>query len=444
MAPSHHRRSSPRGAVIIVVLWALAIAGIVTSAVQLFSFRQAALGQETLGRVQARWAARAGFEDTLTVFADHTERPAAGDAKLMFLDLEAVSSGDTFNATYDIRHQVDGRDVKGPLDEQSRMNINLLSPSSLMALDNVTIDIVDALRDWTDTDDQVSIFGVEADWYLSKVPPYQPRNSPLRSTLELELVAGFAPEDSRGEDWNLNNRLDPGENDGNVSLPPDDRDGQLDYGWIGSITTSTFGRGGATQSGLPRIRISKSTPEEIAERIGVNEAQAQAIINFAGGANARLDALYTQPLSGTAGTPQQEAQGAPAALTDEQIIAVQNELSIAALYDRQPGKININTVSADLLRRIFELREMDESLVDELIYLRDSRANGIADVMDFRRIPDLSDQDYAALVQLFCTTSNVFTISSRGRSWATGLECEIIATVDRSTVPVTILSYREQ
>jgi len=38
---------------------------------------------------------------------------------------------------------------------------------------------------------------------------------------------------------------------------------------------------------------------------------------------------------------------------------------------------------------------------------------------------------------------NVYTISSRGRAESTGLEVEILATVDRSSLPLRILEYRE-
>ena len=48
------------------------------------------------------------------------------------------------------------------------------------------------------------------------------------------------------------------------------------------------------------------------------------------------------------------------------------------------------------------------------------------------------------LAMAFTTRSNIYTISSRGQSGSSGAECEIIATVDRSTVPVRILEYREE
>ena len=51
-----------RGSVVVVVVWAVAIAAVLVAATQVVSFRQAVVGRETLARVQARWAARAGVE----------------------------------------------------------------------------------------------------------------------------------------------------------------------------------------------------------------------------------------------------------------------------------------------------------------------------------------------------------------------------------------------
>jgi len=64
--PSH------RGSVIVIALWALGIAALVTSSIQVFAYRQALLGIEVHDRIQARWAARAGIESTIASMAEHT------------------------------------------------------------------------------------------------------------------------------------------------------------------------------------------------------------------------------------------------------------------------------------------------------------------------------------------------------------------------------------
>ncbi len=59
-------------------------------------------------------------------------------------------------------------------------------------------DLVAALIDWIDTDDQEyvqdGLLGAESNEYLSQDPGYSARNGPLRSLEELSLVRGFTPE----------------------------------------------------------------------------------------------------------------------------------------------------------------------------------------------------------------------------------------------------------
>ncbi|MHC5005049.1 MAG: hypothetical protein ACYTJ0_18220, partial [Planctomycetota bacterium] len=111
---------------------------------------------------------------------------------------------------------------------------------------------------------------------------------------------------------------------------------------------------------------------------------------------------------------------------------------------RMPGRMNLNSVSPTLMRNLLTELGVEEYIVDELLYLRE-RPEGITSLVALQEeIPDLDQQTLDTLNGLFGTTSNIFTISSRGRSDASGVEIEIIAIVDRSTVPVTIVEYREQ
>ena len=55
----------------------------------------------------------------------------------------------------------------------------------------------------------------------------------------------------------------------------------------------------------------------------------------------------------------------------------------------------------------------------------------------------LANQTRQWLLRSLNTRSNVFRISSIGTSEVSGLEQEIICLVDRSTIPVRIIEYRE-
>jgi hypothetical protein len=479
MMQSHCTRSrdegTRRGTVLIIVLWTIAVAAIITSSVQLFGYRQATIGRQALEKVQARWAARAGLEDMLSVMRDHTERPFPDDAKAFVRDMYYAHHGVTTDtsgmtlAEYNIVHHLDGQVVGGPMDEHSKININRQEDRGLlMVFDDATLDIIDAVGDWLDEDDNISTLGVERDHYLSLDAPYLPRNGPMRSIGEMELVAGVWPRYFRGEDWNFNNRLDPNENDGTWSFPPDEPDEILDTGWAGRLTVHSTTLG-PTNSGLPRIRLKNATVEELTERLGVNEDQATALIQRGRTSSEPLSDLITTPLAlnasaasrptglGRVGgpTPEDEnrsgrnaqpgaAQQTNTALSDDQLRAVLAETCIDDPVERLPGKINLNTVSPQLLRDIIDLLGIDEAIADEILYMRSSRPQGIPSLVDLKSIPNISTQDLQTLTRRFDTFSSVFTVTSRGRSIASGLEIEIIAVVDRSTVPIRILEYREQ
>jgi hypothetical protein len=435
-----------RGTVILIVLWAIAIAAMVTTAVQLTSFRQAAVGRDAMQRIEARWAARAGVEQIIAVMASHTERPEPEDAFAMVRDMEYVAVGDLLGASYDIRHHVDGRDIYGPMDEHSKMNVNSANIATLMLLEDMWLDIADAIVAWISEDDDASAFSVGRDYYLSLNPPYEPRNGPVQSIAELELVAGVWPRHLRGEDWNLNARLDRNENNAGVTFPQDNGDGILDAGWSASLTATSV-QGGATGSGQPRLYLAKAKIAEVQERLGVDERQAKALIRFGRNEQSAMEQLLVHPISHIdaqgAVTPQ-EYNPELEPLTEEQYRAVFRELTVIPPHVRLPGKLNINTVPATLLRDLLELYGVDFIVAEEIIYLRDTRPEGITSMLDLRSIPEITDDLMEQLGTLFDTHSNVYTISSIGRSWGIGVEVEIVAVVDRSTVPVRILEYREQ
>ena len=97
----------------------------------------------------------------------------------------------------------------------------------------------------------------------------------------------------------------------------------------------------------------------------------------------------------------------------------------------------------ELLRQLLVDRE---HLADEIMYLRYSGLQGISSLVDLIDIPAFREDTGSLefLARIADVTSNVYTVSSRGRSWPSGVEVEIIAVVDRSTLPIRILEYREQ
>jgi type II secretory pathway component PulK len=128
----------------------------------------------------------------------------------------------------------------GLVDEGSKMNLNSVTYDMLMALPKMTPQLAGAIIDWRDSDDDVAQDGgAETDTYARLTPPYRAKNTNYESAAELRLVQGMDLDMLFGEDGNLNGILDKNENDSEVAMPFDNRDGRLDPGLMEYFTVYT-------------------------------------------------------------------------------------------------------------------------------------------------------------------------------------------------------------
>jgi hypothetical protein len=437
---STRENTAARGSVIIVVVWAVAICALLVTSLMVFAGRQSMLGHESLDHIRARWAARAGMEETIAVMAYHTLEPEPDSALAINFALEDVAVGETDNGTWSILYDdLDGQRFPGPMDEHMKLNVNGDGRGYLaLIFSPLSWGVSPAIEDWIDEDDDPRDLGVEKDYYLSLDSRYEPRNDYLWHVAEMELIAGLEPGDIRGEDWNLNNRLDDNENDGEASLPDDEADDVLDGGWSAYLTASSLADG-ATASGLPRLYFAATTSEELQERIGLEPSQASTLMSLATDPDFSLESLITTPLSSTG--PNSGGQDEITPLDDRQLTALFDETTTNKPHQQGVGKLNINTVPRTLL---LDMYTGQEDLVENIYSMRRNQSEGITSILQLREIPNMTDETLLEMAQNFTTRSNVYTITSRGRSGASGREVEIVVVVDRSTVPVRILEYREE
>lgn len=447
---------SPRRAMVLpIVIWCVAVAALITSATQLGCYRQAVMGREAMSKVQARWAARAGVETVIAIMEYYGENPDPDSAFAMVNDLEDNAVDELSTGSFEIYHEIDGAIYPGPFDEHSRMNINAVSRAQLYNMDDVGL-LADAIVDWRDTNDDEEMSGAESRSYLGRSNiNYQPRNANFRSVPELEMVLGVWPKEVRGEDWNLNNRLDPNENDGDASFPDDNADGVLDYGLAGLFTARTRPYP-QTLAGEDRLDLKTATAEEVVERTGLSQQQATQLVESAKQSNFYVEQLISTPLGqqaqqpttstsrgrsgrSSAGRTQTPAAQQSATLKPEQLDTVLRECVTQAPKPGDAGRVNINTVSKRVLEQVYGL----EPKVAQRIIDRRDTSTGITTLGELSRIDGLSPQDAAQMARTMDTQSSVYTITSRGRAPGTGTEVEMIVVVDRSTLPVTILEYLE-
>ena len=441
--------TSRRGFATFMAIWAVALVTLVLVTLQATAFREAAAGREAVARVRAYWAARAGVESQIAILTANTITPDPSSAFTVTTEMAAAARADvSASASYAIRHTEPGgyEEVDGPEDAHAKLNVNTLDTADLMMLEGMDETVAQSIHNWIHgVDDTALVTGADEGTYSGLRYPYRPREAPVRSLKELELIKDVDPRLVRGDDWNLNSRLDPNEDDGDASFPPDDANARLDAGWSQYLTAVSDGETWGA-SGQKRLDLTTATAEEIASRLQVDATQAAAISAYATGdvgtlasfVSTDLADLAAQASGGTTGGTLLNGQTSPIAnLSDEQLATLLNEATLgeAARNGPRTGKVNINTVTRETLER---LARVDAATADALITERDARAGGFVSLTELLAVPSVDRATLADLMTTFDVRSNVYVVTSRGRDKATGLEVEIVAVVDRSSIPVVI------
>jgi general secretion pathway protein K len=435
-----HSRRRPRGFAVLLVLWVAAISGVLISAALGHAYAQAVAGREAVARVRAHWAARAGLEVAICRAEFDAQNPDTSNAYAFFDDMAASGDGQVSDAAFRLAYS-DPRGTKiGVQDAHLKLNINLLNAAQLATLPDMAEDGPDSILDWIDTDDDTKPLGAERSYYEAQKYPITIRNGNFRSIAELELVVGMTPELVRGEDWNLNGRLDPNEDDGEASWPPDNADGTLQAG-LSAILTASSVDGGLAASGQARLDLTTASAAQVIERTGVEPAQAAAVVGYGASSGATMTEFIRRNLGQLAQTAGIPNANTVRNLDREQLAAVIGECSIGAASSGAPGKLNINTCEAETLQYI---PEITPALADAIILERSGRPEGFQSIVDLLDVPSMTRQRLSRIAGILDTRSNAFIVSSRGRDAKTGIEVEIVATVDRSTLPATITEIRIQ
>jgi type II secretory pathway component PulK len=441
--PNHRRR---RAFATLLVFGVIVVAAVIIGMIQSSAYGQAGAGREAMSRVRAHWAARAGLEETIARLEAATEDPNQDNAYQALDDMTQAATGRVAGASWRIASTDGTREVLGPADAHAKINVNSPDSSVLLNIEPfMTESAVDSIKDWIDADDDINLQGAELTYYLTLEHGYQPRNAPMRSIAELELVADIEQRDVRGEDWNLNGVLDPNEDDGDLSWPPDNADGILDQAWSGILTASSVD-GGLAASGQQPLDLAAATEADVAARLSISAEQAKVIVDYVANASAptmgdfiRRDLNQLRQITARQQGQQANQQQRVTPLNTDELRILIDEASIGPGADagagRLPGKLNINTCAAETVQC---LPGMTPELADAIIAERSGKSGGFTSIVDLLEVPGMSRAQLAQLNALLCVRSNVFSVTSRGRDDTTGLEVEIRADLDRSTLPVSL------
>jgi len=427
-----------RAFALIIVLAAIAAVTLVLITLQATALRHAHAGREAVALTRAEWAARAGLESAIARLAYNIENPDAGSAFTAYDDMAELSVGTVEGAAWEVLYDDELYEREGPADAHAKMNVNRMSTDDLMELQYMTEDVADAIIDWIDEDDTPSEYGAERGSYASVNPPYEPRNGYVRSIRELELVRGVQPDLLRGEDWNLNGRLDPNEDDGDLSWPDDNANGILDAGWSEHITARSVDFGLAF-SGEERLDLTIATPDELTARMSfLSTAQAQAVLEHARNPLASIWDYIITPLS----TIARQSETIPNNTPDLDFAEIEELIDEITLNPPSagplPGRLNLNTCQRDTLDL---LTAIDPTTADILLLERNARGGtGFSSIFDLLDIPGVTPATLVVLSPFIDVRPNAYVVTSRGRDEGTGIEVEITATIERSALPVPLTS----
>ncbi|MFQ5423304.1 MAG: hypothetical protein ACE5F9_04915 [Phycisphaerae bacterium] len=284
------------GLVLVVVLVMIALLALLAAA---YSFMVRAHVQTVMSNYyvfQARQAADSGLQRALVLL-----QQSRGDPESWFDNpdefqhllvygtegsdnVEERSDAERFDPTANAAWRVnlvhpdyDNRDkiLYGLTDEGSRLNLNTATEAQIRRLfeaaipndadHEVDIDVlVDSLFDWREPGNRARPHGAKDEYYFSLRPPYRAKKGSFATVDELLLVRGFTGWVLFGEDYNRNGLLDPNEDDGDTSFPPDDADGELFVG-VAPFLTVWSAEANVSNDNRPRINLNMEDTQKLQE-----------------------------------------------------------------------------------------------------------------------------------------------------------------------------------
>ncbi len=465
-----------QGSVLVSLLWCLALLSVLVVGL-LYSARLDFRVAKNYGDlIQAHYLAIAGIEKAKALLhQDMVDRSKSGNHHSSSLynsqrDFKDVKLGrGQFSVLRAGTREEGGGVMFGIEDEESRLNVNTASAQELGKLDRMLPETAAAIIDFRDPDNVATPGGAEADYYASLRPPYIPRNGPFQTARELLWVRGVTRDLFWGEDANQNGRLDPEENDGNASEPPDNHDSVLDLGWSGLVTIDSSVRN-ANASGQDRVDLSSADEKAFAEVKGVTQEIARAIIaqrdqkkfetiadlldltpakppgtrNPQGGNNNSPGQPTNGQVQAQGGSDPQTAPNVGSQTSGEKLISVDKLVEMAddltTVSDTDlPGVININTASPSVL---ICLQGITSELAQAIINHRQS-SGYFPNTAALLKVPGMTREIFKGVIARISARSETFRITSEGRVPSTGARKRIQMTVHIDSKGVRTLSCRE-
>jgi type II secretory pathway component PulK len=418
-----------RGFALVVVLWVVAIMGTITMMFTGQTRLSIKINHNSLESQRAGLLAEAGIhrliaalvQDDLETISDHKQ-------EIWFNSDTTFSDIPLGDGVYRLIHYNPDREdtsgesiYYGAMDECGKLNINYATRDQLLRLPNATEEIIDAIIDWRDEDDEPGTMGAESEYYQTLLEPYVAKNSLFDTLDELLIVKDVTLSVLYGEDTNLNGTLDPNEDDGETQLPLDNKDGILDVGWYPYITVYSYEKN-VNSSGEARININTASEDELTEQLG-DELEEEDIENII---EEREDNAFASV-----------AHVLDANIDQEKWKAIVDRITVSD-EEQFPGRININTAPKTVLQCLLP---DDEDTVQSILEYRESKGT-FDSIGDLLNVDGIDTNKLKQLANLICTRSAVFSVRSIGYIERSRAYREIYAVIDRGVRPPAIRYWK--
>jgi type II secretory pathway component PulK len=309
----------------------------------------------------------------------------------------------------------------GLTDEASRLNLNTASRYELATLFGLLIadaeinpqELADAVIDWRDSDDTPEPLGAESSYYESLPTPYQCKNARFETVEELLMVRGFTGQVVYGEDYNRNGLLDPNEDDGEETFPPDNADGRLNRGLLPYLTVWSVE---PNQSNDLTARVNLLGRDEEAMRRALdNQGFDESTIDYLMSVRGRISRSPAELLS-------LAEQGEPVPDSLRDLATVMDKLTTLPTPYIE-GPINVNTASPQVLQSLEALTlEEADSIVStranldafEKSTLAWLYTQGVVSLDRFIELTSMSDGEFGIIIPRLTARSFQYHVESIG------------------------------
>lgn len=425
-------KRNKKGLVLVAVLWLVVVLTTIVATVGRTSRLDMKVRQIETEELRCKWGCRAGIETAIGILNEDTRY--SDNLNDYWSDNDEDFNDVALEGCYFTVRVID---------EASKLNVNVATRDQLLGLPRMEKDIVDAIIDWRDNDENPSPEGVEGGYYENLPFRYKIRNGPFRTIRELLLVKNVSEDLFYGEDTNFNGQLDYNERDGDQSPPADDGDDELDEGWIAHLTCYSYEKN-VDAYGNKRVNISQADEGQLESSLGIRPSVARWIVQRRGNNQFQSIADLIDDNS-----PQKPPDNPSSDSDQAEPLDLQTFGSIAdkitLTNDEQiPGRVNINTASKWVLAALLGGDDKAEQLAENIVAYREGLIDGMQSIADVMNATSMNISNFKKIASFITTRSDVYSIrcvATANRGGYRGATVRTQAVVDRSSSPCRILYW---